>query len=305
MNDKIRYKEVRKISVINIISNFSLAAIKAVVGVISGSTALIADAFHSTSDLIGTAIMLQGMKIAHLPPDESHPYGHYRAESITSKILAMIIAATAFGIGYESIQVLRETIITPPKSIAVYIAISSIIVKELMYRYTIAVGKKINSPAVKADALHHRSDAFSSVAALIGIAGAIKGYPVMDPIAGIFVSILILKTAISIYIDAIRDLMDTAPAKEFFNQIQELASRAAGVKSVQGIRARQHGSKFFVDMKICVDPNITVKEGHDVATRAKENILKNNHDVQDVLIHVNPCDEKANITCRDCKTEPK
>lgn len=291
MEDKLRYYEIKKASIVSIIGNIVLTVLKAIIGFFAGSTALLADAFHSASDLFGTVVLLQGLKIAHLPPDESHPYGHHKAESVTSKILAIILIVTALGIGYEAIKILRSGDITPPKITAVYIAILSIVGKEGMYQYSVRIGRKIKSSAVMADAWHHRSDAFSSIATLIGITGAIYGYPFMDPIAGIIVSGLILKTAFSIYVEAIKGLMDTAPDKETLEAIKEAASEAKGVEDVQDVKVRQYGSKYMVDLKICVNPKITVEEGHAASARAKENIMKQNEDVLDVLIHVNPCSE--------------
>jgi len=301
MEDQYRFREIKKASIVSIIGNILLTALKGIIGFSAGSTALVADSVHSASDLFGTVVLLQGLKIAHRPPDESHPYGHHRAESITSKLLAIILAVTAAGIGYEAIKLLRSGNITPPKSVAIYIALVSIIGKEAMYQYAVRIGKRIKSSAVIADAWHHRSDAFSSVATLIGITGAIYGFPFMDPIAGIIVSILILKTALSIYIDAIKSLMDTAPDKEVLDSIKSAAKLAEGVKSVQDIKVRQYGSKYIVDMKICVNPKITVEEGHGAAARAKQSIIKENTDVLDVLVHVNPClKDQEKTVCKDC-----
>lgn len=301
MEDQYRFKEVKKASIVSIVGNVVLTVLKGIIGYSAGSTAMIADALHSASDLFGTIVLLQGLKIAHKPPDESHPYGHHRAESITSKLLSIILVVTALGIGFEAVKILRSGAISPPKSFAIYIALVSIIGKEGMYQYAVRIGKKIKSSAVIADAWHHRTDAFSSVATLIGITGAIYGFPFMDPIAGIIVSILILKTALSIYIDAINSLMDTAPEKDVLDSIKIAANKANGVKSVQDVKVRQYGSKYLVDMKICVNPKITVEEGHGAAARAKQSVLKENTDVLDVLIHVNPCfSDPSKSACREC-----
>lgn len=288
MEDKIRYEKSRRVSIIGIIVNIVLTIIKAVIGLLAGSTALVADAFHSASDLFSTVVVMQGLKIAYQPPDESHPYGHHRAESITSKILAIILMITAIGIGYESYKVLINPAINPPQSFAIYTAFLSIIVKEAMYRHTYKVGKELNSPALIADAWHHRSDAFSSIAAVIGIAGALLGYTIMDPLVGIIVAILILRTGISIYIDAIKVLMDTSPPKKVFDIIDKAARKAEGVKDIQDIKVRQYGPKYFVDIKICVDPDITVEAGHAIAGKAKHFIINSELDILDVLVHVNP-----------------
>ncbi|GAB6086939.1 cation diffusion facilitator family transporter [Alkaliphilus crotonatoxidans] len=289
MDDKMRYREVKKVSYVSIIGNIILTILKAIIGYLSGSTALLADAFHSASDLFGTIILLQGLKIAHLPPDESHPYGHHKAESVTAKILAIILFVTALGIGNEAVKILRSGNIAPPQVTAIYVAIISILAKEGLYHYSVRIGKRIKSTAVIADAWHHRSDAFSSVATLIGVTGAIFGYPFMDPFAGIIVSILILRTAVSIYVDAIKGLMDTSPDKKILEAIKQAASKAKGVEEIQDVKVRQYGSKYMVDMKICVNPTITVEEGHGAAARAKEHIMNEMEEVMDVLIHVNPC----------------
>lgn len=288
MKDEFRYKKSKKVSIITIIINILLTIVKAIIGAFAGSSALIADAIHSASDLFSTVIVMQGLKIAYLPPDDSHPYGHYRAESITSKILATILMVTALGIGYNSIKIILEPNIAPPQSFAIYTALLSVIVKEWMYRFTLKVGKEINSSALIADAWHHRSDAFSSIAAVIGIAGAVMGYPIMDPLVGIIVSILILKTALDIYIDAVKVLMDTAPSKEILLAIEKAGLKAKGVECIEDIKVRQYGPKYIVDIKICVDPIITVQEGHSIAGKVKHNIINAGLDVQDVLVHVNP-----------------
>ncbi len=313
MEDQNRFLEIKKVSLVSIMGNVILTILKGSVGYLSGSTALIADAFNSASDLLGNVILLQGLRIAHKPPDESHPYGHHKAETITSKLLAIILCVTAIGIGYEALKLLMSGTISPPKSVAIYAAIASIVMKEGMYQYSVRIGKKIKSSAVIADAWNHRSDVLSSSATLIGIAGAIYGFPFMDPIAGIVVSLLIFKTGITIYIEAINSLMDKAPEKEVLDDIRAAALKADGVKSVKDVKVRQYGSKLFVDMKICVNPKITVEEGHGAAARAKENIIKKNSDVVDVLIHVNPClvhlDKENCANCpdndQDLKDSPK
>lgn len=303
MNDNLRYEYSKRASIVSIIGNILLTLFKVVIGLLSGSIALVADAFHSASDLIGTIILLQGLKIAHMPPDKGHPYGHHRAETITSKILAIILIVTALSIGYGSFKILLNPSPTPPETFAIYIIVLSIIGKEAMYRYAIRIGELIQSDAIIADAWHHRSDAFSSIAALIGVIGAILGYPIMDPLAGIFVSFLILKTGISIYVKAVNDLMDRAPSDSILNEIKIAASEADGVESIQDLKVRKHGSKLFVDMKICVDSNITVSEGHAAASRAKKNIFQTNEYIQDVLIHVNPCYKGKPNDCKKCNTD--
>ncbi len=288
MNQEVRYKASRKASYLGLLGNIVLTFLKGFVGYIAGSTALMADAVHSASDFIGTVIVIKGVKIAHQPPDESHPYGHHKAESIVSKIIAIILMITAVFIGYEAFQILIADEINIPGRIAIAVAIISIGVKEGLYQYTIRVGRKYRNSALIADAWHQRSDAISSIAALIGISGAVLGFPFMDPLAGMVVALLIFKTAISIYIDAIHDLMDSAPPKEVLDKISAAAKMDAGVLEVSDVKVRRYGSMLLVDMKINVSPHITVESGHAIAARTKQNVLNKNDEVKDVLIHVNP-----------------
>ncbi|MEW9123199.1 MAG: cation diffusion facilitator family transporter [Thermotaleaceae bacterium] len=300
MNDEQRLTIGKRTSWTNIIGNIFLTSLKAIVGYISGSTAMVADAFHSGTDIVATTIVLHGIKISHLPPDEKHHYGHGKAESIVSKLIAILLIATALGIGLSALNFLRDPALEPPSTIAIWTALLSIVFKEGMFRYTIGIGRKISSQALIADAWHHRTDAFSSVAALIGISGAILGYPILDPLAGIVVAIMIIKAAISIYLEAIHQLMDTAPPQKIIDKIESASLSINGVRAIHQIKARKYGLQTLVDMKICVDPFLTVEEGHHLAGLAKQAILEQVPDIKDVFIHVNPCSEQDYENCKNC-----
>lgn len=288
MKDEVRFQKAKRVSLVSILGNLVLTVMKLIVGFLAGSTALVADAFHSASDLIGTVILLKGMQIAHLPADKNHPFGHHRAETITSEILAVILMITAAGIGYEGLRTLTSETIKIPDIAAVYVAFLSIVAKELMYRYSSKIGTEINSDAIIADAWHHRSDAFSSIAALVGIVGSRFGMAFMDPLAALFVALLIFRAGIQIYRKAVDTLMDTAPSKETLKELIDTILHVEGVEKVDDLRVRRYGSKMIIDLKISVLPELTVEEGHGVAARAKSQILELNSSIQDVLIHVNP-----------------
>jgi cation diffusion facilitator family transporter len=294
MSNNERLTIGKRASWVAIIGNIALTSFKAFIGFIAGSTAMIADAFHSASDLVGNVIVLHGLKISNQPPDEDHHYGHGKAESIVAKIIAIILFITAFGIGISAIKNVRNPNLEAPNSIAIWPAVISIAFKEWMYRYTIRVGKKIDSPALIADAWHQRTDAFSSVAALIGITGAVLGFPILDPLAGIVVAGMIMKAAFSIYWDAVKQLMDSAPSKEVIEDIRNITMQINGIHDIQDIKARKLGNQIFVDMKICVDQYISVAEGHNLAGKAKYSILNNVENTKDVFIHVNPCGSHEN-----------
>lgn len=284
-----RYKKSRQVSFIGLFSNFFLFILKLIVGVLSNSTALIADAFHSASDFLGTLVVIQGIKISNIPPDDNHPYGHDKAEPIFTKIISILLIGTGALIGYNAFKLIFISgDISIPSTIAIYVAIISIIVKEALYQYTYRVGKKINSNILIADAWHHRSDSLSSIAALIGIVFSILGFSFMDPLAGIVVGIMIIKTGIEIYIEAVNDLMDTAPPKDVINKFKKNILTVDGVEEISSIKVRKYGSKLIVDLKIGVNPSLTVEKGHSIAAQTKEFIMKNNPDIKDVLIHVNP-----------------
>ena len=289
LDNNERLSAGKKVSWIGILVNILLTIIKAIIGFIAGSTAMVADSVHSGSDIISSLIVLQGLKVSHIPPDDEHHYGHEKAESIVAKVIAILLMVTALGIGWSAFQSLKNPNLQPPGSIAIYAAVLSIIVKEWMYRYTAGVGKKIKSQALIADAWHHRTDVFSSIAALIGIGGAVIGFPILDPLAGMAVSIMILKAAFSIYWEAVTELMDTAPSKDVIQEVENISLNIEGIKSVNEIKARKHGGQILVDMKICVDKNLTVEQGHNLASQAKFAVISANENIKDVLIHVNPC----------------
>lgn len=305
MSNNDRLSIGKRASWVAIIGNIALTSAKAFIGFLAGSTAMIADAFHSASDLVGNVIVLQGLKISNQPPDEEHHYGHGKAESIVAKIIAILLFVTAFGIGISAIRTIRNPNLEAPSSIAIWPAVISIVFKEWMYRYTLRVGKRIDSPALIADAWHQRTDAFSSIAALIGITGAVLGYPILDPLAGIVVAGMIGKAAFSVYWDAVTQLMDPAPSKEVIEDIRKLTMEIHGIHDIQDIKARKLGNQIFVDMKICVDQYISVAEGHNLAGKAKHSILSNIENTKDVFIHVNPCGANNNTNADFNNTKTK
>ncbi|SES99719.1 cation diffusion facilitator family transporter [Anaerobranca gottschalkii] len=287
-----RNKQGQRVTIIGMVGNVVLTGIKGFIGFLSGSSALIADATHSFTDILGSGVVLGGLKVASQPPDETHHYGHHKAESIVAKIVALILIGTGVGIGWSSLNTFLQGNIVAPEISALWAVLLSIVAKEGMYQYTAYVGKKIKSSAVIADAWHHRTDSLSSVAALIGIGGARLGYPQLDPLAGIFVAGMIIYSGVKIYLTAIHELMDKAPDLEVIEKIKDIALKVNGCKEINDIKARYLGSNIVVDLKICVNPYVTVMEGHGIAAEVKKQIIEQIEDVVDVLIHVNPCTHK-------------
>lgn len=284
-----RYRQGRLATWIGIIGNVLLALLKGVIGALSGSLALIADAVHSLSDVLSSLVVLAGLKYSQLPADANHHYGHAKAESIAAKIVAIMLLVAAAGIAWSAYQTIISGEIAIPGTVALVAAAISIVAKEGMYQYTAGVARRINSAAVRADAWHHRTDALSSVAALLGIGGALLGYPVLDPVAGLVVAVMIAWAALSIYWSAIQDLMDQAPDRAVMIAIRRTATAVPGISEVQELKGRLHGPQVYIDMKISVRRDITVEQGHELAAQVRRTIMQQHPEVEDVLIHVNPC----------------
>jgi cation diffusion facilitator family transporter len=281
---------------VGIVGNLALAAAKLMIGLAAKSQALIADAVHSASDVVGSVAVLIGLRAAERPPDEDHPYGHGKAESIAAIIVSVLLALVGFEIGSASVQSLFMPL-EAPGVIAVWAAIGSMIIKEWMFRYKYNLGKKLNSQSLIANAWEHRSDVYSSFAALIGIGGAILGerYNIpwmlyLDPIAGVFVSALVLKMAYHIMMESIHSTLDHVLHEEDTLDLREAIEAVPGVIRIDSLRAREHGHYQIVDVKISVDPHITVEEGHRIGKQVKQELMTRFSAVRDVFVHINPYD---------------
>ncbi len=288
-----RFKKVQFAAWVGIVGNIALALIKGIVGWLAGSRALVADAVHSASDVVGSVAVLIGIRAAKLPPDKDHPYGHGKAESIAAIIVAVLLFIVGFEIALSAVKSFNEPI-EVPGVIAIYAVIFSIVVKELMFRYKYHLGKKYRSEALVTDAWHHRSDVFSSFAALLGIGASIIGGYIgipwlvyADPLAGLFVSILILKMAWSLGKQSIHNALDHVLHDEDTEEMRKTALEVEGVLSIDEFLAREHGHYVIIDIKIGVDPHITVEQGHAIGKKVKAQLIKLDH-VQDVRIHINP-----------------
>jgi cation diffusion facilitator family transporter len=284
---------------VGIIGNLALAGVKLLIGVMAKSQALIADSVHSASDVVGSAAVLIGLRAAERPPDEDHPYGHGKAESVAAIIVSVLLAIVGFEIGVSSIKSFFSTL-EAPGFMAVWAAIGSMIIKEWMFRYKYNLGKKLNSQSLIANAWEHRSDVYSSFAALIGIGGAILGgwlnvtwMLYLDPAAGIFVSALVLKMSYNIMMDSIHSTLDHVLHEEDTRDFRQTIERVPGVMRLDTLRAREHGHYLIIDVKIGVNPYITVEEGHRIGKRVKVDLMENFSQVRDVFVHINPYEQNA------------
>lgn len=295
MEDKNFLKQATKVSVVSIVGNMILSFLKLLAGIIASSGAMISDAVHSASDVFSSIIVIIGVRISAKESDKEHPYGHERLECVAAIVLATVLAVTGLGIGYFAVQKIRggnyEELAIPGK-LALIAAVVSIVVKEAMFWYTRWYAKRLDSPAIMADAWHHRSDALSSIGALIGIGGAMLGYPVMEPIASLVICIFICKAAFDIFKDAIDKMVDKSCDEAFENEIKELVLKQEGVLGIDLLQTRMFGNKIYVDIEISADGEKSLKETHAIAERV-HNVLEDTYPkIKHIMVHVNPWEPK-------------
>ena len=284
-------KVAMKVSRVSIIVNLLLSAGKLLAGIIANSGAMISDAIHSASDVFSTIIVMIGIHISSKHADKEHPYGHERLECVAAIVLAVVLFATGAGIGWSGIEKIisgNSSSIAVPGMLALAAAIISIVVKEWMYWYTEIAADKIHSSALKADAWHHRSDALSSIGALIGIIGARMGYPVLDPLASVLICAFILKAAIDIFMDAVNKMVDKACDDSVVDALQKCIYSQNGVLGISSLQTRMFGSKIYVDVEIEADGKQTLIEAHDIAQKVHDAIEKEFVLVKHCMVHVNP-----------------
>lgn len=289
-------KTAAKVTTLTIIGNIGLSILKLLAGIIAHSSAMISDAIHSASDVFSTFVVIIGIKMASKEPDKEHPYGHERMECVAAIILAMVLFVTGLGIGIEAVKTILAGSyegLTAPGILALIAAAVSIAVKEAMYWYTRHYAKKLDSSSLMADAWHHRSDALSSVGALIGILGARLGYPIMDSIASLVIFFFIAKAAIDIFKDATDKMVDKSCDDEVEKQILECAMKNDKVLGVDLLQTRIFGNKIYVDIEILAEGSNTLYEAHNIAEQVHDDIETNFPKVKHIMVHVNPkMDEK-------------
>ena len=293
-------KIINKVAIVTIVVNLILAIGKFLAGIFGKSTAMISDAVHSSSDVLSTLIVLVGARIAVKNEDKDHNYGHDKFESIASIMLAMLLFATALGLGYTGIKDIilaskEDDNYVKPTLLALIAAIVSIVVKEGMYWYTIFYAKKLDSQALKADAWHHRSDAFSSIAGFVGILGAMLGVYVLEGIATVLIALLIVKVSYDIVKVVIRQLTDHATPEELVSKIYKTINEDGDVKNIDLLKTRISGSIIYVEAEIAVDSALNIIEAHAIAQRVHDKIEETFEEVKHIVIHVNPYEPSADI----------
>jgi len=281
-----------RVALLGLVINIAFATIKIVAGVIGHAYVLIADGIESALDVGGSIVIWGGLTVAARPPDQTHPYGHGKAEPIAAIVVALGVLAAAIGLAVESV---RE-IFTPhhgPAPFTLGLLVVVIVVKEILFRYVNRIGRNLESTAVQTDAWHHRSDALTSAAAFIGISAALIGgerWWSADDWAALFACAVIGANGVRLLLPAFHEIMDTAPRAKIVRAICGAAGSVPGVVEVEKCRARKMGLDFYVDLHVRVDGNISVHEGHEIAHRVKAAIQQSDPRVADVLVHIEPAE---------------
>jgi cation diffusion facilitator family transporter len=283
-------REVRRVTWAGLAVNLILAALKLAAGWVGSSQAVIADAVHSLSDISTDVGVLVGLRYWSRPRDADHPYGHARIEHLVAVALGLVLAGTAVGIAYHAISTHAQQHAVRPAAVALGAAALSIAVKEGLYRWAARVARRVASPALLANAWHHRSDALSSLPALLSVAVAmlVPAWGFVDHIGAVVVAFFILQAAGKIAFPSLNKLVDTAPPAELREAILQAAQGVPGVEEAHAMRTRYLGSGVAVDLHVEVDPELSVREGHDIAERLAERLRADFERVEDVVVHVEP-----------------
>jgi cation diffusion facilitator family transporter len=281
-----------RVALLGLVINVLVASAKIIAGILGNAYVLIADGIESALDIAGSVIIWGGLKVASRPPDETHPYGHGKAEPIAAVVVALGVMAAALGIAIQSIRELYLPHDSPaPFTLIVLVVV--VIVKEFLYRYVVRFGRGVESTAMQTDAWHHRTDAMTSIAAFVGISIALLGgeaWQSADKWAALFACALIGANGYRLLSPALREIMDTAPRGEIVDLVRKAAASVPGVVEIDKSLVRKMGLSYYVDLHVKVDGNISVRAGHDIAHQVKRAIQQTDSRIADVLVHIEPAE---------------
>ena len=282
---------VNRVTSIGIIGNVILSLFKFLAGIFGHSSAMVSDAIHSLSDVLATFIAWLGIRLSMQAPDREHPYGHERLECVASLLLGTILFGTGLMIGLSGLKTIlagHYEELQAPECIALIAAVVSIATKDGMIWYTRHYAKVLNSAAFMADAWHHRSDALSSIGSLIGIGGAMLGFPILDPLASVAIAVCIIKVAYDILKDAVSKMLDTACSSEYEKKLADFISAQDGVDRLDVLHTRMFGNKIYIDAEISVDGDKSLTDAHEIAESVHTQVEKHFDNIKHIMIHVNP-----------------
>ncbi len=289
-----REQVIRKVTWVGLFVNLFLSGLKFAAGILGKSQALVADAIHSLTDLTTDAAVIAGSHYWERPPDDDHPYGHKRLETVVTAFIGIMLAAAGIGIGWKAVSTLHHKAVAPPGWIAVLAALASIICKEAIYRWTARTGRRLKSAALAANAWHHRTDALSSIPVLIAVAGArlFPSWSFLDRVGAVVVSIFIIHASLKIIWPTLAELIDAGVPAETRKKIREIAHKNENVQQVHDIRTRYISTSIQVDLHIVVQGSLSVRQGHAIADDVRHRIIAEIPEILDVVVHVDP-PEKA------------
>ena len=284
-------KEAVRVSMVSIAVNLLLSLGKLAAGLIAHSGAMVSDAVHSASDIFSTVIVIIGLKLSGKAADREHPYGHERMECVAAIVLAVVLLITGLFIGLAGARKIlsaQSEALPVPGALALAAALVSIAVKEAMFWYTRAHARRLASPALMADAWHHRSDALSSVGALVGIAGARMGLAVLDPLASVVICAFIAKAAFDIFRDAIDKMVDHSADSATEAAVRACVAGHSEVRRIDVLRTREFGSRLYIELEIALDESLTLAQAHTVAESVHDDVERAFPQVKHIMVHVNP-----------------
>ena len=282
--------KVSRVGWVGLLCNLALAAAKAAAGILGHSQAVLADALHSLTDSVTDIAVILGVRFWTAPADEDHPHGHGRIETLITVVIGLAVGAAAVGMGVQAIRGLRHDPGTAPTAIALVVALVSVVVKEVLYRWTAKVGREVRSPALVANAWHHRSDAISSIPAAVAVAVTLidPGWAVVDRVGAVVVCLLILQASWRILRPAIDQLIDAGAPASDRSRIEELALQVDGVEAAHAVRTRYVGADLAVDLHVEVDGGLSVGEGHSIAVAVRRKLIEEGPNVIDALVQIEP-----------------
>lgn len=288
--DEFRQKGGKKAAVIAIVSNCFLTIFNIIIGIMSGSYALISEGGHTLSDVATSVIAYAGFRIGQKPADEEHPLGHGRAEAISGLVIVLFLAMVAYEIMSGAVvKLLNPSLITTPDIYAALMAIFGIFINYIISEYIIRMGKEIKSPAIVADGKHQKTDIFSSVAVLVGVIVSNMGYPILDPVIGLIIGILILKTAYEIGKENLDNIMGKVPSEKFINKIKKIADNSSPyAQNAHNIKVDYLGSYATVTLHIEIDGDMSLNESHKIVHVVQNNIVKKVPEVKYAMVHACP-----------------
>lgn len=289
------FSKLKIISFIGISVNFFLTVVKFYVGITGNSEALVADGFNSLSDIFAGIVVYISFKISKKPEDKEHPYGHAKAEMIATFIVALILFVFGLSIIADSSYKLYFHIYEKPSIYTLVVAFFTIVVKEILFRWTLRWGKLLKSEGLVATAYDHRSDVFASFSVVVGIIFAIAGYYYMDAVAGIVVTFFIFRLALKLIKESVGNLMDESPPTFVVERMRSIIVQVKGVKNITNIKIRKSGPYLYVDTEIEINPSMTVKMSHDIAENVRTELMDSNPYINNVMVHINPYEEKDGL----------